>query len=75
VAASDDSTPPAADSSGAAPGNSPGSAPSGSSAAPVWAQRLRRRQTMTQGLMIAAHNLRSADHGGGATHISLEDRS
>lgn len=47
----------------------------GSSSAPAWAKSLRRRQTMTQGAMLTAHTLRSADHGGGAAHISLEDRS
>ncbi len=47
----------------------------GSSGAPAWAKSLRRRQTMTQGAMLTAHTLRSADHGGGAAHISLEDRS
>jgi type IV secretion system protein TrbL len=30
---------------------------------------------MMQGATIAAHSLRSSDHGGGATHVSLEDRS
>lgn len=50
-----------------------GSAPS--SGAPAWAQALRRRQAMTQGVALTAHTLRSADHGGGAAHISLEDRS
>ena len=51
-------------------------APSGdSSGAPAWARSLRRRQTMAQGVMLTAHTLRSADHGGGAAHISLEDRS
>lgn len=55
-------------------GNAP--TPSGgSSGAPAWAKSLRRRQTMTQGAMLTAHTLRSADHGGGAAHISLEDRS
>lgn len=50
--------------------------PSGDNAgAPAWAQSLRRRHTMTQGAMLTAHTLRSADHGGGAAHISLEDRS
>ena len=46
-----------------------------SSGAPAWAKSLRRRQTMAQGLTLAARTLRSADHGGGAAHISLEDRS
>ncbi len=59
---------------GEASGSTP--APSGGgSGAPAWAVSLRRRQTMTQGAMLTAHTLRSADHGGGAAHISLEDRS
>jgi type IV secretion system protein TrbL len=43
--------------------------------APAWAKRLRRSQALVQGASVAAHSLRSADHGGGSTHISLEDRS
>ena len=43
--------------------------------APAWANRLRRRQAMAQGAILAAHTLRSADHHGGSAHISLEDRS
>jgi len=42
---------------------------------PAWAKRLRRRQAMIQGATMAAHTLRSADHHGGAAHISLEDCS
>ena len=49
--------------------------PANSGGAPAWAQALRRRQAMTQGATLAAHTLRSADHGGGSAHISLEDRS
>ena len=51
-------------------------APAASEApAPGWARRMRRRQAMIQGATLAAHTLRSADHHGGAAHISLEDRS
>ena len=68
----------------ASPSGAPGAGPSASGAAlsstssagaPAWAQALRRRQAMTQGVTLAAHTLRSADHGGGSAHISLEDRS
>lgn len=56
-----------------------GSAPTPAAApqaeAPAWAKALRRRQMVQQGAMLAAHSLRSSDHGGGAAHISLEDRS
>lgn len=61
---------PGGDASAGAPAPS-----SDSSGAPAWARSLRRRQTMAQGVMLTAHTLRSADHGGGAAHISLEDRS
>ena len=47
----------------------------GSTGAPDWAKSHRRRQTMAQGAMLTAHTLRSSDHGGGASHVSLEDRS
>ena len=57
----------------AASSTSTGSA--ASAGAPAWAKSLRRRQTMAQGATLAAHTLRSADHGGGSAHISLEDRS
>lgn len=49
--------------------------PAPQSPAPTWAKSLRRRQTMMQGATIAAHALRSSDHGGGSAHVSLEDRS
>ncbi len=69
------SSPPSSPSAPPTSGQGGGTAPSGGGGTPAWAQRLRRRQTMSQGLSNAAHALRSADHGGGAAHISLEDRS
>ncbi len=49
------------------------STPTGS--APEWAQRLRRNQAMSHGVSAAAHAVRSGDHGGGSTSVSLsEDR-
>lgn len=42
---------------------------------PAWAKRLRRQQMMMQGATLAANSLRASDHGGGSTHINLEDRS
>jgi type IV secretion system protein TrbL len=43
--------------------------------APEWAQRLRRHQAMSHGVTAAAHAVRSSDHGGGSTSVSLsEDR-
>ena len=43
--------------------------------APAWANRLRRRQAITQGAAMAAYALRSSDSGGGNAQISVEDRS
>jgi type IV secretion system protein TrbL len=62
---------------GGAPGGGSGGAGGGAapaaSGAPAWAKRLRRQQAMTQGATMAAHSLRSADSGGGATHVSLSE--
>jgi type IV secretion system protein TrbL len=59
---------------GSSPGASGSAAISGESASgkggaapdrpPAWAQRLHRRQQLTQGASTAAHVLRSSDHGG-----------
>ncbi|MDQ6767442.1 MAG: P-type conjugative transfer protein TrbL [Candidatus Eremiobacteraeota bacterium] len=38
---------------------------------PAWAQRLHRRQQLTQGVSTAAHVLRSSDHGGGGASPRL----
>ncbi|HVR94046.1 MAG TPA: P-type conjugative transfer protein TrbL [Casimicrobiaceae bacterium] len=38
---------------------------------PAWAQRLHRRQQLTQGASTAAHVLRSSDHGGGGASPRL----
>lgn len=43
--------------------------------APGWAKRLQRRQQITHGASIAAHVLRSSDHGGGGASPSLRDES
>ena len=49
------------------------SSPAGS--APEWAQRMRRHQTISHGVSAASHAVRSGDHGGGSTSVSLsEDR-
>jgi type IV secretion system protein TrbL len=49
------------------------SAPTGG--APEWAQRMRRHQAMSHGISAAAHVVRSGDHGGSSTSVSLsEDR-
>jgi type IV secretion system protein TrbL len=42
---------------------------------PEWAQRMRRHQAMSHGISAAAHAVRSGDHGGSSTSVSLsEDR-
>jgi len=56
-------------------GSAPAPAAAPQAEAPAWAKALRRRQMVQQGTMLAAHSLRSSDHGGGAAYISLEDRS
>jgi len=59
-------------SGGGAPGGGSGGTPA-ASGAPGWARRLRRQQAMTQGATMAAHAVRAADGGGGATHVSLTE--
>ena len=58
---------------GGAPGGGSGGGAPAASPAPGWARRLQRRQAMTQGATMAAHSLRAADSGGGATHVSLSE--
>jgi type IV secretion system protein TrbL len=43
------------------------------SGAPEWAQRMRRHQAMSHGISAAAHAVRSGDHGGGSTSVSLSE--
>ena len=40
---------------------------------PDWAQRMRRGQTMSHGVSAAAHAVRSGDHGGGSSSVSLNE--
>lgn len=42
---------------------------------PDWARRMKRQQSLQHGLSTAAHALRSGDHGGGGTVVSLSERS
>ncbi len=52
-----------------------GGEPSGGGA-PAWARQYQRRQEAAHGAATAAHALRSGDHPGGGTSVSLaEDRS
>jgi type IV secretion system protein TrbL len=48
----------------------PSSTPGG---APEWAQRMRRHQAMSHGISAAAHAVRSGDHGGSSTSVSLSE--
>jgi type IV secretion system protein TrbL len=62
---------------GAARPSAGANAPSSTAAggAPEWAQRMRRHQAMSHGISAAAHVVRSGDHGGSSTSVSLsEDR-
>jgi type IV secretion system protein TrbL len=40
---------------------------------PEWAQRMRRHQAMSHGVTAAAHAVRSGDHGGSSTSVSLSE--
>jgi type IV secretion system protein TrbL len=40
---------------------------------PGWAQRMQRNQRLVHGASVAAHVLRSSDHGGGGASPSLRD--
>jgi type IV secretion system protein TrbL len=52
-----------------------GSAAVPAGSAPEWAQRMRRHQAISHGVSAATHAVRSGDHGGGSTSVSLsEDR-
>ncbi|MBZ9887388.1 P-type conjugative transfer protein TrbL [Mesorhizobium sp. BR1-1-3] len=43
----------------------------GAGSPPEWANRMKRGQTMSHGASMAAHSLRSGDHGGGSMNVSL----
>src|ERR1700730_2750108 len=62
--------------SGKAFSSDPGGSPTGGSGGPpAWARKMRRQQAMSQGISAAVHALRSGDHGGASTSVSLkEDR-
>ena len=63
-------------SGGSAAGSAAGvNAPSSTAAggAPEWAQRMRRHQAMSHGISSTAHAVRSGDHAGGSTSVSLSE--
>ncbi|ESX79393.1 P-type conjugative transfer protein TrbL [Mesorhizobium sp. LSHC414A00] len=43
----------------------------GAGSPPEWANRMKRGQTMSHGASMAAHSVRSGDHGGGSMNVSL----
>jgi type IV secretion system protein TrbL len=51
--------------------NAPSSTAAGG--APEWAQRMRRHQAMSHGISAATHAVRSGDHAGGSTSVSLSE--
>jgi type IV secretion system protein TrbL len=55
-------------------GGGPAAAPAGGGP-PAWARRMKRQQSLHHGLATAAHALRSGDHGGSGTTVSLSERS
>ena len=50
-------------------------APAASATPPGWATRMQRRQRLQHGASLAAHTLRSGDHGGSGASPSLRDDS
>ena len=54
--------------------NSPDMPASAHDGPPAWARRLKQQQTMHHGVATAAHVVRSGDHGGGGTSISLSEK-
>jgi type IV secretion system protein TrbL len=45
-----------------------------SGGSPAWAAAMKRRQTMTHGVTVAAHTLRSGDGGGGGASVDLSQK-
>ena len=52
--------------------SAPADAATTPAAQPEWAARMRRSQTMSHGVTTAAHVVRSGDHGGGGSSVSLQ---
>ncbi|WP_306119152.1 MULTISPECIES: P-type conjugative transfer protein TrbL [unclassified Roseitalea] len=53
------------------PASAPGTSNDGP---PAWARRLKRQQAMHHGVATAAHVVRSGDHGGAGTSVSLSEK-
>jgi type IV secretion system protein TrbL len=45
---------------------------SASSTPPAWATRMKRSSAMSHGASVAAHSVRSGDHGGGSMNVPLD---
>ena len=58
---------------GALPGGAAAPVPA-NDGPPAWARRLKRQQSLHHGLSTAAHAIRSGDHGGGGTAVSLSEK-
>jgi len=50
-----------------------GSGPAAEGAAPAWARRMKRAQTISQGMSAATHAVRSGDAAGGGASVDLSD--
>lgn len=59
---------------GSVPGGTPAPQPANDGGAPAWARRLKRQQSLHHGVATAAHAIRSGDHGGGGTSVSLSEK-
>lgn len=70
-----DAAAPVSPSASTAGSTAEGSASAASASEPAWAQRMRRKQQVTQAATTAAHVLRSGDHAGGGASPSLRDSS
>ncbi|MGK7755181.1 P-type conjugative transfer protein TrbL [Roseovarius sp. C03] len=56
--------------------NSPSAMPTpANDGPPAWARRMKRQQSLHHGAATAAHVVRSGDHGGGGTSVSLSEKS
>lgn len=50
-------------------------APAQNAGPPAWARRMKQQQSIHHGVSTTAHVIRSGDHGGGGSAVSLSERS
>ncbi len=55
--------------------NSPEPTAAANDGPPAWARRMKHQQSLHHGAAVAAHAVRSGDHGGGGTAVSLSEKS